>query len=537
MRYQRIIKKDLVYIIGLSQKLAKKEILQKPQFLGQYGKIRKIIVNKDKPFTNNYQNSLSFSAYITFNNKKEASLAILSLDGYEVDKKIIKASFGMTKYCSYFVNGNICKNGDCLYLHEIADREDCFGKDEEVCKKILKVDQRSIIEDILKGGSIDGNFKDFSKEYDVCFPTVEMAYRKIRDFLKEKDCVVQIKKKKLKKNKRMKRGKKNGHTHEIKSLSKWTDDSEDLEIFNKNISKTSNCIKWDDEEILGKEKNSKERFILGKEKNLKKTDNLKEKNNKSFFFKKSDEDVLNINDNTSLDGKGIFLQKSKSFCLTKKNNGDYDKKEKNKNFEIKKKSNIGKNIEILNKDKKIDKKDNIKNEKKHEDKKKDLFLKNEKQERILGNLSTKDTLNFEKPDSKKENKKINEEKTENKKEEENPKKKTIEIFEPEIETVLKNRSNEFTELDKKIINTLKKSFKKLQRKNSRYNFVKNTKKEEIKIIKNIKDIIKTFLEPNSEIFKGKNICRRIKKNIYNNDCNEYRLFDQSYTLKLDNSKF
>ena len=42
----------------------------------------------------------------------------------------IRVSFGTTKYCNYFLRGIHCTNDDCMYLHELADPEDCFTKKE-----------------------------------------------------------------------------------------------------------------------------------------------------------------------------------------------------------------------------------------------------------------------------------------------------------------------------------------------------------------------------------------------------------------------
>ena len=41
--------------------------------------MRKVVINTDKPF-GTHRNNLSYSAYITFENPKEASIAILALD-------------------------------------------------------------------------------------------------------------------------------------------------------------------------------------------------------------------------------------------------------------------------------------------------------------------------------------------------------------------------------------------------------------------------------------------------------------------------
>lgn len=73
----RIIKRDLVYIVGLSEKDAKKEKLLGNLYFGQYGEITKIIVNDDRPFNKNVYEQPSYSAYITYKDEKEASIAIL----------------------------------------------------------------------------------------------------------------------------------------------------------------------------------------------------------------------------------------------------------------------------------------------------------------------------------------------------------------------------------------------------------------------------------------------------------------------------
>lgn len=45
--------------------------------MGQYGKILKVVVNKEKPFNLRGSSGPTYSAYVTYSNEKEASLAIL----------------------------------------------------------------------------------------------------------------------------------------------------------------------------------------------------------------------------------------------------------------------------------------------------------------------------------------------------------------------------------------------------------------------------------------------------------------------------
>jgi CCR4-NOT transcription complex subunit 4 len=93
----RIITKNLVYVIGLSSKIATKEILQSKEYFGQYGTIIKTVVNKNKAYNSNNPNGPSFSAYITYSKPYEASIAILALDNILVNNHLIRASFGTTK--------------------------------------------------------------------------------------------------------------------------------------------------------------------------------------------------------------------------------------------------------------------------------------------------------------------------------------------------------------------------------------------------------------------------------------------------------
>ena len=68
--------------------------------------------------------------YITFASSKDALSCITAMDGVILQGSQIRASFGTTKYCNYFLRGIRCTNDDCMYLHELADPDDCFTKKE-----------------------------------------------------------------------------------------------------------------------------------------------------------------------------------------------------------------------------------------------------------------------------------------------------------------------------------------------------------------------------------------------------------------------
>lgn len=47
-----------------------------------------------------------------------------------VDGRLIKASLGTTKYCSNFLKGQACHKQECMYLHDVADDELSFTKED-----------------------------------------------------------------------------------------------------------------------------------------------------------------------------------------------------------------------------------------------------------------------------------------------------------------------------------------------------------------------------------------------------------------------
>lgn len=138
----RIITKNLVYVIGISKSLASKEILEKPEYFGQYGSIVKLVVNKKKAYNLNHPCGPSYSAYVTYTKAEEASIAILSLDNTIIDNHLIRASFGTTKYCSFYLKRMECTNRDCLFLHKKANENDIIKREDLNVNKNIFYEQQ-----------------------------------------------------------------------------------------------------------------------------------------------------------------------------------------------------------------------------------------------------------------------------------------------------------------------------------------------------------------------------------------------------------
>ncbi|KAL7467104.1 hypothetical protein ACHAXS_007369 [Conticribra weissflogii] len=124
----RVIRRNLVYAVGMPPSIATEDILRKPEYFGQYGKISKIVINRNH--NPGDPRRASASAYVTFVHKEDTLACILALDGFYHDGRNIRASYGTSKYCSAFIKSVRCNNPDCTYLHHMGDAEDTFTKQE-----------------------------------------------------------------------------------------------------------------------------------------------------------------------------------------------------------------------------------------------------------------------------------------------------------------------------------------------------------------------------------------------------------------------
>lgn len=124
----RVLQKNLVYAVGLSQRMADPELLKKPEFFGKFGKIIKIAVGTAQAL-NNFTPP-THTAYVTYARSEDALRAIQAVNNMVVDGRLLKASLGTTKYCSNFLKGQACYKPECMYLHDVAEEEISFTKED-----------------------------------------------------------------------------------------------------------------------------------------------------------------------------------------------------------------------------------------------------------------------------------------------------------------------------------------------------------------------------------------------------------------------
>ena len=136
----RVIQKTLVYVIGLAPDIASESKLRSLDYFGQYGKIDKIVINTNNPF-NGGRGGPSYSAYMTFANPRDAADCILSVDQFLYNDRLIRASFGTSKFCQYFLSAQKCSNKDCLYLHELRADLEAYTKEDMQSNKFIFQEQ------------------------------------------------------------------------------------------------------------------------------------------------------------------------------------------------------------------------------------------------------------------------------------------------------------------------------------------------------------------------------------------------------------
>eukprot|EP00927_Polykrikos_kofoidii_P072688 TRINITY_DN6877_c0_g1_i2.p1 TRINITY_DN6877_c0_g1~~TRINITY_DN6877_c0_g1_i2.p1 ORF type:complete len:1316 (-),score=282.38 TRINITY_DN6877_c0_g1_i2:152-4099(-) len=123
---QRVLQRKVVHVVGLTPKIAKAEVLQRPEYFGKYGIVHRVTIRKDPTkakmsINSGNRNPAIFGAYLTFDCVEEARAAIFAVDGISFDGHVVRASFGTTKYCRKFLEGETCDRSDCMFLHDTVD--------------------------------------------------------------------------------------------------------------------------------------------------------------------------------------------------------------------------------------------------------------------------------------------------------------------------------------------------------------------------------------------------------------------------------
>lgn len=114
-------------------------------------------------------------------------MAILALNGEEFENRVLKVSFGMTKYCQYFISNQECTNPECLYLHNLVEEDYQGFGDITMCDSGIPREDSELIA-LLLGDNVDlERFEESAKSYGQKsqLPGVQVALNKIKRYLRD----------------------------------------------------------------------------------------------------------------------------------------------------------------------------------------------------------------------------------------------------------------------------------------------------------------------------------------------------------------
>jgi len=92
--------------------------------------------------------------YVTYAKKEDATRAIAAIDGCVCDGKVVRASYGTTKYCSNYLRNVPCANTGCMYLHEPGEDAENYLKEE--ANRTITVTGRKVLP-FWTGSESDGS--------------------------------------------------------------------------------------------------------------------------------------------------------------------------------------------------------------------------------------------------------------------------------------------------------------------------------------------------------------------------------------------
>ena len=150
-------------MIGIAPEIASEEKLKSVEYFGQYGNLQKVVVNT-KDVYNATRGGPSYSAYLTFNSARESAIAILSVDQFVLNDRMIRASFGTSKFCQFFLNNQKCNNRDCLFLHELRADLEAYTKEDMQNNKFIFLEQQKIAIKLSKALDLS---KDQFNKYNI----------------------------------------------------------------------------------------------------------------------------------------------------------------------------------------------------------------------------------------------------------------------------------------------------------------------------------------------------------------------------------
>ena len=93
---------------------------------------------------------------------------------------MVRASFGTSKFCQFFMNGQKCTNKDCLYLHEIKCDLEAYTTEDMQNNKFIFQEQQKIAIKLSRALELSlDEFRDYNRQMNKNLPPVDVPYKNV----------------------------------------------------------------------------------------------------------------------------------------------------------------------------------------------------------------------------------------------------------------------------------------------------------------------------------------------------------------------
>ena len=180
-----MIDRKLVYLKGIPDIESIKNTFISDEYLSSFGKI--IFKNVTKGIYQVDKNRIPcLNIHILYKDEISAALAILAINKFKINDFVIKAKYGMNKYCTIFLAKKECRWKNCYFLHSFQEKKLQSSIDNQGNhKKVWNVKPQEIIVFLLKQKSLDELIEEYEDDQYSFFPNKWVSLKKIKNFVQQ----------------------------------------------------------------------------------------------------------------------------------------------------------------------------------------------------------------------------------------------------------------------------------------------------------------------------------------------------------------
>lgn len=131
----RILQRNIVYVIGIPEKIANNVMIGSQDYFGQYGDIIRIVINTKPHFTEKKRDKF-YSCYITYTSPESACLAIIATFMNPLSHlSSLQTSYATVKFCMFFAKSKVCRVKNCRFCHFMPPKSEIIFDVKDLTEK------------------------------------------------------------------------------------------------------------------------------------------------------------------------------------------------------------------------------------------------------------------------------------------------------------------------------------------------------------------------------------------------------------------